>query len=213
MSVPNGHMRLDLRGRRFGRLVAVRYIVRPAGKQNAWRCQCDCGKRATVITASLRNGNTQSCGCLHRAEMSRQFYKHGGRRDRTTEYEIWCGMIKRCENAQAQHYDVYGGRGVKICRRWRRSFAAFLADMGPRPLGRSIDRFPDKNGDYRPGNCRWATAREQAQNTRTNRMITYRGEQLCVAAWARRLGIKYALIHDRLRRGWSVDRALEEKKR
>lgn len=211
--MPSNSLRLDLSGQRFGRLSVIAYGGKN-GRANTWICRCACGSYLDVVVASLRAGNTQSCGCLHRDGMSARFYKHGERRPGTSEYESWQGMIKRCENPNTEKYRLYGARGVRVCARWRRSFTNFLADMGRRPSKRhSLDRFPDNNGDYRPGNCRWATARQQAQNTRRNRMLAFRGERLCMAAWARRYRMSSRLIYERLQRGWSVAEALGRRSR
>jgi hypothetical protein len=209
--MPSDSLRVDLRGQRFGRLTVVAYTR--IGRHSAWVCRCSCGRYTDVVTPSLRNGNTRSCGCLHRDEMSVRFHKHGERIQRTDEYEIWSGMIKRCENPNTAKYHLYGGRGVKVCARWRRSFANFLIDMGRRPSKRhSLDRFPANDGDYCPENCRWATPTEQARNTRRNRMLTYRGRRLCLAAWAERAGIAYSVLYDRVARGWTAAEAIEGKR-
>ena len=117
----------------------------------------------------------------------------GGRR--TPEYGSWCAMITRCENPNHHNYPRYGGRGIGICERWRKSFAAFWRDMGPRPAGCTLDRI-EKDGDYEPGNCRWATAKKQSHNSSNPRFYALNGERLCISEWARRLGIG----HERLRR-------------
>ena len=120
----------------------------------------------------------------------------------------WRGMLARCYSRTHHAYARYGGRGIAVCERWRASFEAFLEDMGPRPSKRqSIDRI-DNDGDYEPGNCRWATPRQQARNRRNNREITWRGETRTVAGWAEVLGLsKHALRH-RLEAGWSIERVL-----
>ena len=124
-------------------------------------------------------------------------------------YVVWCGIVQRCENPAHAAYPRYGGRGITICTRWRRDFMAFYEDMGPRPTpGYSVDRI-DNDGPYSPENCRWATAKEQNRNCRTNRMLTFQGETLCLAEWSERTGIKQTTLLQRLdRSGWSVERAL-----
>jgi hypothetical protein len=117
-------------------------------------------------------------------------------------------MIERCERSYHNRFHRYGGRGIRICERWRHDFEAFLADMGPLPGPRySIERI-DNDADYEPGNCRWATPKEQARNTRRNRLVTYAGRTLCVNAWAEELGMNRRTISARLKKGWSPEQAL-----
>lgn len=150
---------LNLAGQRFGRLMAQE---RTANRhRNAmWRCICDCGRVVSVPAASLNGGHTQSCGCRNT--------KHGdaGRKGYVAEYWIWAQMRHRCRNPGYHHWQNYGGRGIRICDAWADSYDAFLSDMGRRPTPKhSIDRV-DNDGDYEPGNCRWATRDEQNQNSR-----------------------------------------------
>lgn len=187
----------------FGEWAVLAYSHSKGGRI-FWLCRCSCGTTKPVSRKHLQCGASTRCrGCAHRT--------HGatnGRKPRT-EYAIWVGIIGRCANPRNRRFKDYGGRGVAVCERWRSSFAAFLADMGPRPSpGHSIDRHPDKNGNYEPGNCRWATSVEQNRNRRDNRFITAFGKTRCVAEWAELLGIKRTLIKDRLRRGWAPERAL-----
>lgn len=127
------------------------------------------------------------------------------------EYWVWVSMRRRCSDVTSRYYDLYGGRGIRVCDRWRLSFVSFLADMGHRPSPlHSIDRI-DNDGDYEPGNCRWATRLEQANNTRRSVRLTLNGETRTIAEWAMVTGLPYALIYDRTQRyGWAPARALSE---
>lgn len=166
----------DLTGQGFGRLTAAW----PAGMKGiavSWLCFCECGQFKAIRGASLIRGNTRSCGCLNRetiAEIGRQTatIRHGHARGHryTPEYRTWMSMLNRCHGLNP--LENYGGRGIKVCERWH-LFENFLADMGPRPAGMSIDRFPDNNGDYELRNCRWATRSQQSSNRRPTRLQTH----------------------------------------
>jgi hypothetical protein len=153
---------IDITGQRFGRLVAVAYE-----KPSRWLCHCDCGRETIVQQCSLRNNVTKSCGCL-RVELARsRATKHGyGRkRQRPAIYSCWVNMMTRCTNPNSSKWKDYGGRGISVCVRWRHSFESFLADMGEKPAGLTLDRI-DNDGNYEPSNCRWATPSEQRINSR-----------------------------------------------
>ncbi len=124
----------------------------------------------------------------------------------TSTHVIWMTMRQRCRDTNAKDYARYGGRGIKVCERWE-SFENFLADMGERPAGMSIER-DDNDGDYTPDNCRWATRSEQQRNRRSNVLLTHDGVTLCVAEWAIRTGINRMTLHTRIDRGWPTDKAL-----
>lgn len=195
-------------GDRFGRLVVLRELesVRtPNGTVfRRVECRCDCGVVRDFRLPMLRNGNTRSCGCLMRDHCAQRLSKHGG--TGTPEYAVWLSMRARCADLSNKNY---GGRGIRVCDRWQDSFEAFLEDMGPRPSPKhSIDRYPDKNGNYEPSNCRWATSKQQARNTRDNRMVSHGGETMCVAAWAARYGISPSVLCNRLNRGWDFENAV-----
>jgi hypothetical protein len=194
-------------GRRYGRLVVVDYTPgSTVGKRRLSKafCSCDCGNRMVVILSSnLNSGHTKSCGCIRsevNAIRNRENKKHGhivnGRASST--YRAWNSMIARCEYSGNVSFANYGGRGISVCRRWRRSFIAFLSDMGERPLNKSIDRI-DTNGNYNPKNCRWATSEEQARNRRNNVVVTIASRTACSTEWARRIGISQSALRRRLK--------------
>ena len=129
----------------------------------------------------------------------------------TPEYAAWGNAIDRCSNPNAPQWPIYGARGITVCKRWRKSFEAFLADMGKRPPGTTLDRI-DTDGHYEPGNCRWATPKEQALNRRNTRLITAFGVTRTVAEWAAVQGLTLHTLNHRLYRGWTVERALSTPK-
>jgi hypothetical protein len=193
---------IDITGRRYGRITVISHAT-----GIFWNAKCDCGKEWRVMKHCLVTGNTKSCGCLKHDLLVTRLRTHGA--TESTEFSIWKGMITRCHCATNHAYHFYGGKGVSVCDRWRTSFAAFFADMGPRPsLKHSIDRYPDKNGNYEPGNCRWATHTEQMRNMRRNRLLTHEGVTLCLSEWAFRIGLKPATLYSRIQSGWSITSAL-----
>lgn len=124
---------------------------------------------------------------------------------------LWRAMLNRCYLKTHHAYASYGGRGIKVCVRWRgpNGYVRFVADVGPRPsTAHTLDRFPDNDGDYKPGNVRWATRKEQQRNSRANRLLIFRGRTQPMSAWAEELKIPYVTLQQRLRNGWSVERAL-----
>ena len=154
--------KIEMTGKRFGRLVVLREAGRDNDRNVLWKCLCDCGNIKVVSGRHLRTDNTKSCGCLHIELLTQSNTTHG--MTGTPEYIIWAGMIKRCTNKNSEAYRYYGGRGIKVCDRWL-SFENFYKDMGDRPEGLSIDRKDNDKGYYLE-NCRWATPVEQASNRR-----------------------------------------------
>lgn len=165
---------IDLKGQRFGKLVAIKksepHFTVGGHKQTVWLCKCDCGQITRVQLQSLRNGRTKSCGCL-RFENPRTFNtKHGMRN--TKIYKKWAGMKNRCFNPNTERFGDYGGRGITVCEEWKDDFQAFYDYVSQLPHfgeeGYSLDRI-NNDGNYEPGNVRWATAKEQNQNQRKRR--------------------------------------------
>lgn len=196
----------DYTGQRFGRLVGVALVEREAVQNNhLWRFLCDCGNEKDVRIKSARSGHTSSCGCIHREILRGRNETHGLSRAQPSEYRSWKDMRARCSNPNDSDYANYGGRGIKVCERWG-DFAAFYADMGNRPAGHTIDRI-DNSGNYEPGNCRWAEAKTQANNKRSNKVITIGGVAKTLQAWCDQFGIEHSKVRYRLSRGWPLEAA------
>lgn len=176
--------------------------LRADGKKRRWfRCRCECGAEVEVRLGHLRSGHTRSCGCSGRKCPRPKVYD-------LPEHGVWDGMKDRCYKPNTVGYEHYGGRGIKVCDRWRESFQAFYEDMGPRPSPEhQLDRI-DNDGNYEPGNCRWATRGEQRRNRKDTRMLTFRGETMCLTDWAKRFGMSKGVLRDRIARGMSVEEAL-----
>ncbi len=200
-------------GAKIGRLT----VLEDAGmrlKGGTWRryykCQCACGNEVTVVKYSLLAGGTLSCGCLQKdnAPGAKIIHGHTSAGYTSKTYRVWSSMKDRCLNPSIRNYPRYGGRGIKVCDRWLESFEDFLADMGEKPDGLTLDR-RDNDGDYTPENCRWATRKEQQNNMIRNHLITYQGRTQTLTQWAEELKINMCTLRSRLELyGWSVSDAL-----
>ena len=157
----------DLTGSKFDRLQVIEEGPKASDRHATWICKCDCGNITTVKSSYLLQGITRSCGCYNIEQIKLANTTHG--KSNTSEYEIWCGMKKRCYNPNYKEFRYYGGRGITICDSWKNSFEAFYQDMDRRPSSKhSIDRV-NNDGNYEPSNCRWATIKEQNNNKRLKR--------------------------------------------
>ncbi len=161
----NGNPVGDLIGRKFGRLVVIQRLENVNGHK-VWLCKCDCGNEKECGSSNLVHGGVKSCGCLKRESIRRIFTTHG--MTKSPERMSWKAAKARCFNENSSKYPDYGARGITMCDRWKNSFQNFFDDMGPRPSGSSIDRI-NVDGNYEPGNCRWATVSDQATNKRRSR--------------------------------------------
>lgn len=195
--------RLDITGQVFGRLTALSW--EKEGGKTKWNCSCSCGGTAKVVVFKLTTGATQSCGCLLKEANRSRLLTHGG--SSSPLYGTWQQMLRRCDLPTHVDYAHYGGRGIRVCERWK-DFSLFIQDMGAPPFpGASIDR-RNVNGDYSPDNCRWATKSEQARNKRNSRLITFRGATKHLYEWADELGVSPNTLASRLyQRNWDVEDA------
>lgn len=202
----------DVTGLRSGLLVPLRRV-----SPTHWLCKCDCGNEKEIRELSIRFCQVLSCGCI-KAEVARtngrKVQTHGHAVTdysmRSAEYKTWCSMKSRCYNPNFPNYSDYGGRGITVCARWRKSFEAFFKDMGPRPLGGvryTIERKDNSKG-YTPANCVWATYHTQARNRRSNHKLTYNGKTQTITEWALEVGMSKVTLCWRINQGWPLDRAL-----
>jgi hypothetical protein len=198
-TLPSIHNFKNLTGQKFGKLT-VQSLDGYSANSLAWKCLCECGKTTRVRGAHLKSGKIQSCSCLKKNNA----VKHGQAKSPT--YNVWASMLARCGNPKNAAYSRYGGRGITVCERWR-DFQNFFADMGEAPSGLTLER-TDNDLGYSPENCRWATRTEQARNRRSNTKLTLNGKTLTICEWEAECGISQDQISLRLRRGWSIERAL-----
>lgn len=205
----------DITGLSFGRLTAKSIHIGPSpgGKRRAirWDCVCSCGMETVVVSGNLINGHTKSCGCLRTETSSTTHWVHGDERKgrRAKEMSVFTSLKSRCTDKNNCRYSSYGGRGITVCERWlgQNGYINFLSDMGRCPPDKtSIDRI-DGNLGYSKENCRWADKYEQANNRMTNHRLTLNGETMNLGQWAAKLGINPATLRNRIKKGWSTERA------
>jgi hypothetical protein len=196
----------DLTGQRFGRWIVLHFAGK-TGRKYRWTCRCDCGVEKHVIDYHLTMGKTHSCGCLTAEKAGQTFRTHG--LSDTPEHITWLNIRQRCLNPTHKKYKYYGGRGITVCDRWRHSFENFLSDMGPRPTPKHSAERINNNRGYEPGNVKWATKLEQANNTRSNHFLTIDGQTKTIAEWSRVVGISQLTIARRIHIGWSDEDAVK----
>lgn len=198
---------------RFGRLIVLSLEDPPVysnGRRKLrWICRCDCGTQKVVGHGALRRGQTQSCGCLRKEIAKQQMTTHGQGRagNRSATWYSWIGMNSRCHNPNSTGFKNYGGRGITVCERWRK-FENFIADMGERPKGTTLDRI-NNNGDYEPKNCRWTSMCLQRRNKRNVQLAFLDGSELTRPEVAKILGVTTTTIHRRLQKGFSLQEVLQ----
>lgn len=196
---------IDMTGQKHGRLTVIEMAGRNKHNQRLWRCVCDCGKDAEVLGFLLRQGQTQSCGCLHREITANINKTHG--KSKSKIWSIHRSMMDRCYLKTSHAYFRYGGRGITVCDRWH-DFENFYKDMGDKPDGMSLER-TDNNKGYSPDNVRWASAKDQANNTRGNVRLELNGRVQTMQQWCDELGLKIGTVWARLNKyGYSVEKAL-----
>jgi hypothetical protein len=197
----------DYIGKKYNRWTVLKYEGTNHLNKSQFLCRCDCGTEKIIVLGNLKTGQSKSCGCLNdeKRKGNTRNKKHGMSFSR--EYSTWRAMLDRCENKTYREYPDYGGRGIKICERWH-DFNNFYADMGKRPQNTTLDRI-DNDGNYEPSNCRWANAKTQANNRRSNTLITFNGKTQTLQQWADETGIYKNTISMRINHyGWSIEKAL-----
>ena len=194
----------DISGLNFDTFTVISFNGRK-GRKYYWNCLCICGNTFVSLGDRIKSGRTKSCGCINngRSLLTKREYKHG--MCDTPEYSAWESMIGRCYNSKQRMYKWYGAKGRTVCERWKQSFENFIADMGKKPSPKhSLDRFPDKNGNYEPQNCRWATRFEQDRNTTRNFWVEFNGDKLVITDLSKKIGISTDNIKRHIKKGKTV---------
>lgn len=198
----------NLSHREYGSLIVLEYDPRTIKSTKHLMCRCKCGTVRMINKGSLLSGHTTTCGC------SKNNYALGAPKtmvmtgkSRTPEYTAWIRMRRSCYDTDYKDYERYGARGISVCDEWIQDFQAFLAHVGTRPSkDHSIDRYPNNDGNYEPGNVRWADKTEQARNRRSSKLMTLDGITKSMVEWSEEFGIRYSIMKSRVRHGWSLAR-------
>lgn len=199
----------DLTSKVFGRLTALRDSGERQNAKIMWLCLCECGVEKLVRSSHLLDGSIRSCGCLASEETSRRQTTHG--LSKSPVYAVFRAMHQRCEDPTHDHYRNYGGRGIRVCRRWSGAdgFFNFIEDMGIPPRGLSLER-KDPNKNYTPENCCWVPIAKQARNKQYHARVEWEGKTWLLIELAEHVGLPYKEVHRRIRRGWTVARAISQ---
>lgn len=206
----------DITGQKFAKLTALYPTGEksPHGRNAIWMCLCECGNHTTANTGQLKCGTKKSCGCAVIEHAGNLNKTHGGRNDRL--YLVWMDMRRRCRDSKDNHYNLYGGRGISVCKEWDEDYALFRewaikngyqSDAKSRAV--TLDRI-NVNGNYEPSNCRWTDMVTQNNNRRNNLRLTFNGTTQTAAEWSREKGYNKNLVAKRIKAGWSVERAITE---
>jgi hypothetical protein len=188
-------------GKKYGILTVISEIeTRNKRGHIMYNVKCDCGKEKKVLGSSLRRGASRSCNKCSLLTGSHGMWK-------SREFSIWQSMKDRCYNPNNLRYKNYGGRGIAVCDRWKNSFINFYIDMGE-SKSLTIDRI-DVNGNYEPSNCRWSNPKTQARNRTNNKLYTYLNETFCVSEWCEKLNMATSTFHNRVIRGWSIEKIVK----
>lgn len=198
---------VDRTGKRYGRLTVLKLSRKRKKSILYWSCLCSCGVEINVRSSNLQCGNTKSCGCLavengRKQGLAGTIHGEGAHWKRTRTYRVWQGMLRRCLTLSATGYHNYGGRGIKVCKRWRK-YTNFIEDMGHCPENKMLDRINNEKG-YKFSNCKWSTRKEQNRNTRRTIKLKYQGRIQCLADWARELKIPIVTFWRHIKRGQTI---------
>lgn len=195
---------IDLVGRIFGKLTVISEFPYRSNSRRIFLCQCTCGNKSKVPYGSLTGGLTKSCGC----GQGRLKHGHTCKGTKSKEWSAWHDMLDRCYNTKSKSYKDYGGRGITVCKKWD-NFTEFLTDMGSSPKGSLLDRIDNSKG-YTPANCRWATPKQSARNTRRTRYIMYLGERTTIPDLADRYNLPYEKVFRKIHYGTTPEEAIKQ---